>query len=161
MLLVGCALAALARVPVLGSGWAVVVTSYDRDRTLGDEPLFAVFLPAELLGRLRPGQSVFIEQDDSQERLQRSIIALEPHAISPAEAQTRFHLGPRAALVVSRPTAVAVAQFQPAAAGELDPRQYAGSVYRATVRLDSRRLASLLPLVGHFFGDRACTVRNP
>jgi hypothetical protein len=67
--------------------------------------------------------------------------------MSPAVAQQLFVLGAYAALVIKQPSAIAVAHFGSTPA-DLPVESYVGSVYRAEVEIESRPVASLLPLIG-------------
>lgn len=138
------------QVPVYASGLAVVVdrSSVTQDIQIQDDALLVVFLPPEQ--HLQAGQNLFLQFDAAGERLSRAIVAVEPEISSPDAARRRFALESGAALAITQPAAVAIARFEPTST-DLPARAYMGSVYRVDVEVGSRRVISLLPLVGQWF----------
>jgi hypothetical protein len=156
------ALAWFANVPLYASGVAVVVdgararlhndTAEPTSGGATEGPVLITFLPPAHLARLKAGQPLFLQLDAPRERVRRNLIAVEPELLSPETARERFHLDAGSAAAITRPSAVAVASFEPAPRG-LPASAYLGSVYPVDVEIGSQRLPSLLPLIGRFFGD--------
>lgn len=145
-------LAWLARIPVYASGTAIVVDRQASAEYAREGLVVAAFLPPENLPRLRAGQTTFL-QLKSGERLRRQIISVEPQVSSPAAAQQRFALANGVATsVVAQPSAVALVQLEPLAAGA-QASSYVGSVGRVDVETGTRRVISLLPVIGRFFSE--------
>ncbi len=101
--------------------------------------------------RLRVGQRVFLQPEGSGRRFSRTIADVEPQIMGPEDARQSFAIGAQAALAITQPSAVTVARLGPAP-GDLPAESYRGSVYRAEVEIESRRVFSLLPLIGQLFG---------
>lgn len=152
-LLVVCGAAAwLTPVPIYASGPAVVVKNDAIDPAIQDEVVLVVFLPPENLPRLQVGQSVFLQLTAEGERISWPIVAVESAIASPESAQQRFGAGPDAAQIIRQPAAVAIVRLKPIAA-ELPATTYLGGIYRADVQVGSRRVISLLPVIGPLFGE--------
>ena len=151
LLVVSGFLAWFAQVPMYTSGSAVVVDGRGKTPSIGNEVLVVAFVPPEHLWRLRAGQTLFLQFDGGGKRIGRSIIAVEPEISSPDGAQSRFALNAGTAPAITQPSAVAIARLAPLSAG-LPAAAYVGSVYRAEIEIGSRRVISLLPLIGQFFG---------
>jgi hypothetical protein len=140
------------RVPVYISGSAVVVAEEGPAPGSPAGVMAIVFLPPEAHARLHAGQALFLTFDSAGQPLERSIAAVDPDISSPASVQQRFALGPGAASAVSGPSAVVTARLAPLPMG-MSALAYVGSTGRADVQVGSRRIGSLLPLVGRFFGE--------
>lgn len=136
-----------AQVPVYTSGLAVVVDWRGKARHIDDDVVLVAFLPPE---HLQVGQNLLMQFDATSERLSRPIIAVEPEISSPDAARKRFALEGGAALAITQPAVVAIAQLEPVPT-DLPASAYVGSVYRVDVQVGSRRVISLLPLVGQLF----------
>lgn len=141
LLLAGGVIAWATPIPTYASGLGIVVTQA-AGATTKDEVVLAVFLPPESLPRLQVGQSVFLQESTTTERLIYSIVAVEPQIISPADAQKRFGADTSIALLITQPAALATVQLPPSAAGR-PASTYLGSVYRVEVEVGSRQLISL------------------
>jgi hypothetical protein len=142
----------LTEVPVYASGPAVLVDGRTGGLSHPDELVLVAFLPPQTLSHLRVGQALWLQRDSARERFRQPILAVNPEISSPARAQKQFGLPPGAAQAITQPAAVAVARWQPLHEG-LPSSAYIGSVYRADLEVGSRRVISLLPLVGPFFGE--------
>jgi hypothetical protein len=139
-----------AQVPVYAAGPAIVVEVREPISFIHEEVVVAIFLPPEHLRHLRAGQPMFLTLEGLGERIRTPILAVEPGISSPMDAQRRFALS--AATAVNRPAVVAIARLGPLPAG-LSASTYIGSVGRAEVEIGSRRVLTLLPLIGQFFGE--------
>jgi hypothetical protein len=150
LFLAGGLLAWLARIPVYASGSAVVVDRQASAQYSDGGIVVAAFLPPENLSRLYAGQQLLL-QLKSGERLRRQVFSVEPLIMSPAEAQKRFALNNAlAASVGAQPSAVALCRLEPLP-NDLPPDAYIGSIGRVEVETGTRRVISLMPLVGRFF----------
>lgn len=148
-LLVGSGLVAwFAQVPVYASGQAIVADQDDGFRYTDDEVVLVAFLPPEYCPQV--GQNLLLQFDATGERLSREIIAIEPRISSPNAARERFGLEGNTALAITRPAIVVIARFEPLPT-DLPTLAYVGSVYRVDVKIRSRRVISLLPLIGQLF----------
>jgi hypothetical protein len=140
------------RVPVYASGLGVVVDRRGKTNDVRDDVVMVAFLRPENRSRLRVGQTLLVQLDPAGERTRRPIIAIEPKIVSPNAVQRRFALSAGAAHVVTQPSAVAIARFEPNSTN-LPASTYVGSVYPVDVEVGSRRVLSLLPLIGQIFGE--------
>ncbi|HEX7677277.1 MAG TPA: hypothetical protein VF713_04085 [Thermoanaerobaculia bacterium] len=147
LLFIGAGLAWFARVPTFASGDAVIVHKQFELSNRTDDVVAVAFFPPETFPRLRVGERVFLRQEQSGERLERSIIAVPTRLSSPEAAIREFGLSDGAAQRITKPVAVAVIRFGPAPEG-LPAEAYVGSVYRAEMQTGSRRVMSLLPTIG-------------
>jgi len=142
----------LTRMPVYTSGQGVVVDRRGKTNYVRDDVVLIIFLPPENHSRLRVGQTLFLQLDPAGERTRRPIIAIEPKILSPDTVQQQFALSAGAAHAVTQPSAVAIARFEPNPTN-LPASTYVGSVYPVDVEVGSRRVLSLLPLIGQIFGE--------
>jgi hypothetical protein len=145
-------LAWLAEVPVYTLGSAVVVNKGDANQSIVDDLLVVAFMPPESLRRLRIGQTLLLHVDGVEKRVAGPIMAVEPEVSSPEMVQKRFALSASAASAITQPSAVAMTRLGPIQSG-LPSAAYIGSVFRAEIEVGSRRVISLLPLIGRFFGE--------
>lgn len=150
------------RVPLYASGSAVVVCLNDElnDKThrCDGEIVVAAFFPPQHLSRLQTAQKLFLSFDDdtgigggsrNENRLGRPIIAVEPKIMSPDAIHKQFALNAQT-VMITQPAAVAIAPLEPLPT-ILPASAYLGSVGRVKTEVGSRRIATLLPLIGHFF----------
>ena len=133
----------VAQVPMFESGVAVV--SADEVNEIG----LIVLLPPESLTRLQPGQVVWIQLHEVDVPMQQTVLSAVAPAISnPDEVQARFNLRDGAAAAVTEPVVVALAPFPPDNFGQ---NTYTGAVLPVKVESGSRRIISLLPVIGNYF----------
>lgn len=144
-LLLGClftvsGLAWLAHVPVYRNGIATVVNS-------NDEELIVAFFPPESKSEMRAGQNLSLKLDPAGPPLVRTIAAIEPGILSPADARKKFNLDNATA---RSPAAIVIARLgKPSET--LPANAYEGVVVDAQVEIGSQRLVTLLPVVGRLF----------
>ncbi|MGB0384360.1 MAG: hypothetical protein ACPGWR_06005 [Ardenticatenaceae bacterium] len=167
LLLMSGVTAWVAQVPIYAPGVALAVVVDDRvpssenerenehenehEDENQDQVAVVAFLPPEQLTHLHRGQTLFLQLTE-QERVSRSIVAVEPEIMSPAAAQKAFALTDGAAMLIRQPSAVVQVPLEPLP-NDWAASVYAGSVYQVEVEVGSRRLVSLLPVVGEFFGE--------
>lgn len=148
-LLLGClfivsGLAWLAHVPVYRNGTATVVNSDQ------DDELIVAFFPPESKSEMRAGQNLSLKLDPAGPPLVRTIAAVEPAILSPAEARKKFNFDDVTARTYQRPAAIVIARLgKPSET--LPPSAYEGIVVEAQVEIGSQRLITLLPVVGRLF----------
>jgi hypothetical protein len=133
-------------VPIYVAGSAVVVegsVTHTASAPMG----IVGFLPPEQLSHLRTGQHVFVRLSPTGERLSSSITVIDPAIISPAVAQQRFMLSAGAAQAVTQPAGVVFVSPVPLPAG-VPPDRWIGSVGQIEIEVESRRVISLIPLIG-------------
>jgi hypothetical protein len=152
LLVASTILAWCARVPVYASGSAVMIDGGNSSPATTEEVLIVAFIPPEHLWRLRVGQVLLLQFDGRSKPLGTPIMAVEPEVSSPQMARRRFGLGESAAQAIAHPSAIALARLQPLPSG-LPAAAYVGSIFRAQIEVDSRRVISMLPLLGQFFGE--------
>jgi hypothetical protein len=150
LLAAGGGIAWWAKVPVYASGPAVALEGPVVPPGI-DEVAVVAFLPKETLPRLEEGQRLFLKAEESGDRRKIFVREVDPRIYSPNAAQRRFRLVGGAAAAVTSPT-VAVRGALRLKGTDLTPQMVAGTVYKADVEVGSRRVISLLPLVGGFFG---------
>jgi hypothetical protein len=131
----------LCQIPVHVSGVATVVQRRD-----GDMLIVAFFAP-EHLPRLRAGQTLVLSSHDGRGRFTEAIVTVNSDIISPIAAEQQFALGLGAAHVITEPSAVAMARLE-ASYFTLPADLYLASTFRADVEVGTRRVISLLPLMG-------------
>jgi len=131
----------LCKIPVYVSGVATVVQRPD------GEMLIVAFFAPEHLPRLQAGQTLALSSHDGRSRFTEAIVAVKSDIISPAAAQRQFALGLGAAHVITEPSAVAMARLE-ASYFSLPADLYLASSFRADVEVGTRRVISLLPLIG-------------
>jgi hypothetical protein len=148
-LLLGClftvsGLAWLAHVPVYRNGIATVVNSNE------DEELIVAFFPPESKSEMRAGQNLSLKLDPAGPPLVRTIAAIEPGILSPADARKKFNLDDATARTYQGPAAIVIARLgKPSET--LPASAYQGVVVDAQVEIGSQRLITLLPVVGRLF----------
>jgi hypothetical protein len=90
---------------------------------------------------------VFVRLSPTGERLSSSITAIQQAIISPAVAQQRFKLSSGAAQAVTQPVVVVFVSPGPLPAS-VPPDRWIGSVGQLEIEVESRRVISLIPLIG-------------
>lgn len=164
LLTISSFIAWFTRVPVYISGSAVVTRSHGklmndqlhhRASRVNEDVVVVAFFPSQYLSSLQTSQKLFLSFDvtgisemaRNANYFDRSIIAVVPRIISPADIQKHFALK---AQVTNQPAVVAIAHLEPIPA-HLPATAYMGSIGQAKVEIGSQRLVSLLPLIGQFF----------
>lgn len=132
------------KIPIFASGTAVIV----QDQAAGAEAyLLVAFLPAGNLPDLTVDQTIFWQAPDG-ERTVQTVTAVSPTAISPAKI---FEAYPASvATTVSQPSVVLTTTLETAVLGSR-PASLHGALYPVEIQIGSRRILSLLPLVGDVF----------
>lgn len=146
LLVMSSIIAWFTRIPVYASGSAVVVRWRCKHHSTREAIAVAAFFPAQTRSSLRVNQKLSLRFEALGEHLNSSIIAVEPGISSPATARKQFGLDTGAALAVTQPVAVAIAEFKPLP--KVPAPKYLGSLGRAEAEVGSRRAISLLPLIG-------------
>ena len=137
----------LVEVPVYASGTAVVVVVKDVvSASASDEIVVVVLLPPETLAWLQPHQRLWVTSANTRP-VALSIYEVLPQIQSPNQMREQWS---SIAMAGNQPAAVALARFEPPLS-ELPTSTFAGSHFTAEVEVGSRRVISLLPMVGHFF----------
>lgn len=155
LLLIGAGFLWFAQLPVYVPGSAVIADLGTAGEATS-RPAVVAFLPPEQLKRVKVGQPLFLQLREADQYVQVSIIAVEPTPLSPDHIRERF-AGARSHLGVAHPAAVVFASLPPASAdpdsGQIDAAAYLGSTGQVQVQTGSRRLISLVPLVGRLLGE--------
>lgn len=116
------------------------------------EPLMAVLIPARNGREVRVGQRVFWSFTKTGPRVSRTVIEVEPLVRSPASLQAWPGLQGQATASITEPSVIAIVDLGPVA-DDLPASAYAGSVYHAEVEVGTKRVISLLPVVGRLIGN--------
>jgi hypothetical protein len=152
LLVIGAAVSLFAQAPVYISCPAVIVDWRNRYPSVDGATAVVAFLPLENISRVKSGQKLFVQFDAAGGRFSQPVSFVDPQIISPDAAHRQFTLNGAAATAINRPSAVAIARLEripdgpPAAA-------YVGGVYNVDIEVGSRRLITLLPLVGRLFSE--------
>ncbi len=152
LLMIGAAVSLFAQTPVYVSCPAVVVDWRNRFPSIEGDVAVVAFLPPDGVSRVKGGQKLFAQFDESGERLSQKVAFIDPQIISPDDAHKLFALNPGAAQAITRPSAVAIARLE-MIPDKADAAAYLGSVLQVDIEVGSRRLISLLPLIGHLFPE--------
>lgn len=153
VLLAGGALVMAVRVPVYAAGSAVISTEESGgQRPTGENLQVVAFLPAAALPRLRVGQKLLLRPQGAGPSLSARIVAVEGLS-GPEAIHHRFKLG-----TCEPPFGVALAvvvraEAQGGGASSVRAEDLTRSSWRAEAEVGSRRVATLLPVVGRFLGD--------
>ncbi len=132
------------KIPIFATGTAVVVQDEAAD---SEAYLLVAFLPAGSLPDLAADQTIFWQAPDG-ERAAQTVTAVSPTAISPAKIHEIYPAS--VATTVSQPSVVLTATLETAVLGSR-PASQPGALYPVDVQVGSRRVLSLLPLVGDVF----------
>ena len=135
------------RIPVYASGQATVA-----DGGGLESPAIVAFLPPDALKYLRVGQKVFIRLDSGAAPVTASILTLDPELRSPGYIYSHYGLPAALTAHLSGPAAVVIAKADRLVPG-LKLSEYQGGLYRADVQTGSRRVVSVVPIIGNHFGD--------
>ena len=152
LLVIGAAVCLFVQAPVYVSCPAVVVDWRNRFPSVEGDMAVVAFLPLESVSRVRSGQKLFVQFDATGGRLSQPLSFVDPQIISPDAAHKQFALNGVAATAIARPSAVAIARLEMIPAGP-PAAAYAGSVYNVDIEVGSRRLITLLPLIGRLFSE--------
>lgn len=137
------------RIPIYSTGKGAITASSQTHP--GDKQAVAiVFLPAEQLPKLRPGQQVVLQIGTTGQRVSRTIERVEPQVLSPTQARQRYRLDDAALLSVTQPSAIVTVNLK---GSGISATTYPGSIVSAQIELGSTRLISLLPLLEKVIGD--------
>lgn len=142
------------KIPIFATGSAIVSPRADGEGAARRDPQVVVLLPPEHLVSLRAGQETRLQSSSRNgepgERLSASIVRVEPKVVDPDAARERFLPG-AATGPLTGPVAVALARVEPWS--DVPPASLReGTAYDADVEIESRRVVSLLPIVGRWFG---------
>ncbi|GCF06933.1 hypothetical protein [Dictyobacter arantiisoli] len=110
----------------------------------GGAPIAAIFLPADQLAKIHPGQSADIQFGTGQSQFQSNVIKIESGMLSPNTLHQRYGVRQD---VVTQPAAVVLVQIKGTVAASA-----MGSLVMATVQTGSQRIIALLPGLGSLVG---------
>jgi hypothetical protein len=150
--IVGGALLWFMRIPIYAKAFAIPLPSESSTASANDGPLVAVLLPARNLPRVQTGQRVFWSFSKTESAVSRTIIAVKPSVQSPDSLQASLGLRGQSTTSITEPVVVAFVSLGPVPA-DLPTAAYVGSVYHAEVEVGTKRVISLLPVVGRFIGN--------
>ena len=139
----------VVHVPIHASGSVAAKPGREDKAVARPTTELVVFLPPKQLPNLRLGQEMQVRLGSASERLNVAIVAVEPRIVGTHDAEKRFGISP-SDQTVSWPAAVAIVRMESPRGGS-ETSFETGSVYGADIEVASRRLISLLPLVGSRF----------
>lgn len=150
LLVAGALWLAWVPVPVYLTGTAIVVAQASAGTGVGSVQLVG-FLPADSQPLVSAGQTMLmaVERD---ERWLTTIRTVEPQLASPSALIQRFGLAWPLPPDLNQPAVVVIADF-PAPSASVPPTAYLGGQYTIDVQAGSRRLLSLVPFIGHWWGN--------
>lgn len=141
-------------VPVYTTGMGLLLPDSSRPEQFSKQAIVLVFLPAEQLPKLQPGQTVELQSAIQPRPWSATLEKIEPEALKAEEIIQRYGLEKSLAKLVTHPSAVALANLK--CEKDLDCRPIgasSGSPLLARVEIRSPRLLALLPLVDRIIGD--------
>jgi hypothetical protein len=150
-LLLGCCvglgvLAWMVHVPVYCDGVATVILG---NKSAPDEPIIVGFFPPEFQSEIKTGQNLLLRFSPTARPLMRTI-NVESKIFSPAEVQRTFMPADTNSLSSRGPSVIVIARL--GRPDETVPASaYEGVVTNARIEVGSRRLISLVPVVGRLF----------
>ncbi len=130
----------LAKVPAYSK--AVIVVVKENGRREDGRVQMILWLPPEVLPRLKVGQKVFFRLQQDGDVKSRAISTVEPHISTTAELQKRFALGSEVSTNPVGPVAVAWLEAEPVSA-DLTNDRYVGGFYNARVEMGSERVLTV------------------
>ncbi len=150
LMIIAGVLAWTTPVPRFSSAPAVIVAASTVDPTAAPGALrMVLLLPPEVAAQVSAGQTLFVQGPGSGERAEHRVVSVDTQASGPVDIVQRLALGDAHGGAVTGPTVLALTDWTPPAG--LAPATLRGSLLRVDVAVGSRRLVSLLPVVGRFF----------
>lgn len=141
-----------ARLPVYATGVAVAVKGANAPPHNSNLVSVVIFLPPEYLPQLRVGQQALIHIESPRLRLRRPLLAIDEELLAPEVAHHRYASGIVGAQLTSTPAAVAFTNLEPLNLGLADTTLI-GKSLQVEVEIGSRRLGTLLPILGPLFKE--------
>jgi hypothetical protein len=136
----------LPAVPVRADG-LTIVTAQTRNDT--DAPVVAVVMPGDYQDQLQPGKRANVLLDAVDDRLQGTIVAVEPELLSTVDVEGRLGLPPAALSVLGDHVTLVWVALD----GATKDAFGAATVARATVEVGTTPAGTFLPLIGHLFEE--------
>ena len=131
------------QIPVYATGSGVLMGGDQPDQVRA-----VIFLPAQHLSSLHPGQRVQLSIGSAHVNEQAPIVSIEPGLLSPQAASQRYGLGSEAGLLVQQPSVAVIVKLDP----QLAPGLSAGTLVQAKIQIGSQPLLALLSLFGSSIG---------
>lgn len=135
------------QIPIYAKGVAITLPA-SSEANVRHEPLVAVVIPARNGREVRVGQRVFWSFSKTGPRVSRTVVEIEPLVRSPASLQGLPGVHER----ITEPSIIALVDLGPVP-DDLPASAYAGGVYNAEVEVGTKRVISLLPVVGRLIGN--------
>lgn len=135
------------QIPIYAKGVAITLPA-SSEANVSHEPLVAVVIPARNGREVRVGQRVFWSFSKTGPRVSRTVVEIEPLVRSPASLQGLPGVHER----ITEPSIIALVDLGPVP-DDLPASAYAGGVYNAEVEVGTKRVISLLPVVGRLIGN--------
>jgi hypothetical protein len=132
--------------PVYASGLAIVVDTGNKSVNIEEGTAILVLLPPEAQPALDKGKTILIQVNASSKPLERKVIAFEKDVSKVNRTLEEFALENHPAVAKAQPAAVAIVRLEDTP-GNVPTNDYVGTIFRADIQVDSRRIASLLPLM--------------
>jgi hypothetical protein len=151
LLAAGASLVLAVPIPVYASGPAVALSPSGPWGASHDDATVLVCLPPSTLGEVGLGQGLILTSQVSGLQVGAQIIAVDRTVSSPAAIRERFALDPAAGQAISQPAVAVLARLALHQDGG-PAKAYAGSTYRAEIRIGAQRVVTFLPVVGSLVG---------
>lgn len=131
------------RVPTYTATTGMIVSVPRKVESAEPTTMAILFLPANQLPKLHPGQRVMLRTSSSDQPLSFTISSTNKSLFSPTKLRQQYGLEGAAALTVTQPSGVVSVNL---AGSKLAKPIYQGSSVLAQVEVGSTRLISLLPM---------------
>jgi hypothetical protein len=148
LLLVVGLLAWYEQIPTYATGRGAVLSPGYMSHYTQQGAVAAAFFAVDQAKHLHVGQSVAVSFTSSPDSSLKGTVLAVNAAVSPDSALRQYGLSSTAALSITQPSIVVIIRLDVAS-----PSLYAGSTLTANVQVGSRRIISLLPGIGSFWGE--------
>jgi hypothetical protein len=132
--------------PVYASGLAIVVDTENKPVNIEEGTAILVLLPPEAQLALYKGKTILIQVNASSKPLKRKIVTFTKDASKVNSNLEEFDLDNHPMVAKEQPAAVAIVRLEDMKGNAL-ANDYVGTIFRADIRVGSRRIAFLLPLM--------------
>jgi len=132
--------------PVYASSLAIVVDTRNKLANIEEGMAVLVLLPPDAQPVLDEGKTILIQVNASSKPLEGEIVAFEKDASKVNSTLEEFALDNHPVVAKAQPAAVAIVRLEDIP-GNVPANDYIGTIFRADMRIGSRRIAFLLPLV--------------
>ncbi|GHO92775.1 hypothetical protein KSF_028230 [Reticulibacter mediterranei] len=148
LLLVVGLLAWYEQIPTYATGQGAVLSPRYMSHYAQQGAVAAAFFAIDQAKYLHVGQRVAVSFTSSSDNSLKGTVLAVDAAVSPDSALSHYGLSSTSALSITQPSVVVIIKLD-----AVSPSLYAGSTLTANVQVGSRRIISLLPGIGSFWGE--------